>query len=284
MLAGYMTPAEKFANLVDEADAQGARIQGGQPRDDPWGGPIAKVFRFNPNQVLDENRAIIASYVRPDDVLIDVGGGAGRVSLPLALRCRQTVTVDPSPGMRAEFEELAATSGITNARFHQTDWLSADDVEGDVVFSADVIYFVRDIVPFLEKLQAEARRRVMITLWSVPPPNRQSALFRLVNGEALKPRPGHRELMAVLWDMGVLPDIRVMPDDPWWDRDVPQTREEALDMAARGRWSDPAGRVMALGVVEAHFEDLFERSPEGYRPLWYADARELLITWETNYS
>lgn len=277
-----MTPAQRFTNLVDEANAQSARIRGDQPQDDPWGGSIARVFRFDPNQVLDDNRAIIASYVRADDVLIDVGGGAGRVSLPLALRCRQTVTVDPSPGMRAEFEELAATSGIANARFDQTDWLAAKDVEGDIVFSADVTYFVRDILPFLDKLQAEARRRVMITLWSVPPPNRQSTLFRLINGEAQKRRPGHCELMSVLWDMGILPDIRVLPGDPWWDTEVPQTREEALDMAARGRGHNPEAREMARGIVEAHFEELFEQGPEGFRPLWPASARELLITWETN--
>ena len=134
----------------------------------------------------------------------------------------------------------------------------------------------------LSERQAEARRRVMITLWSVPPPNRQSTLFRLVHSENQKFRPGHRELMSVLWDMGILPDIRVMPEDPWWDTEVPQTREEALDMAVQSGWRNPADGAKARGVVEANFEELFKRSSEGYQPLWRAGARELLITWETN--
>ena len=66
--------------------------------------------------------------------------------------------------------------------------MDADGVEGDVVFSADVAYFVRDIVPFIEKLQAAARRRVMITLWSVSPPNSEAALYELVYGETHGPR------------------------------------------------------------------------------------------------
>ena len=76
---------------------------------------MAQRFRYDPHRSLDANLQVVASYVQPDDVLIDVGGGAGRVSLPLALRCRQVINVDSSPGMLAEFEVCAAEAGITNA-------------------------------------------------------------------------------------------------------------------------------------------------------------------------
>ena len=35
-------------------------------------------------------------------------------------------------------------------------------------------------------------------------------------------------------------------------------------------------------AVEAHFYELFAEGPEGFRPLWYQAARQLLITWETD--
>ncbi len=44
-------------------------------------------------------KEVIASYVRPDDVVVDVGGGAGRVCLPLALQCKEVLNIEPSPGM-----------------------------------------------------------------------------------------------------------------------------------------------------------------------------------------
>jgi SAM-dependent methyltransferase len=41
-------------------------------------------------------------------VVVDVGGGAGRYSLPLASRCREVVNVDPSAAMGAAFAANAA--------------------------------------------------------------------------------------------------------------------------------------------------------------------------------
>ena len=61
-------------------------------------------FVSTPHRQLGANVETIASYVQPGDTVVDVGGGAGRVNLSLALRCRQVTNVDPSPGMKAEFE------------------------------------------------------------------------------------------------------------------------------------------------------------------------------------
>ena len=153
-----------------------------QPPSDSWGA-IAQRFRLDPRRDLDANLQEIASYLRPDDVFVDVGGGAGRVSLPLAQSCREVVVVEPSPGMGAEFDASRRDAGIGNASRVQAEWMDAGSIEGDVVFAGCVTYFVRDIVPFVEKLQASARRRVMITLWSEPPACSAGPLFDLVYGE-----------------------------------------------------------------------------------------------------
>src|SRR2546422_7557228 len=128
-----------------------------------WEGPGARRFRADPHRPLDANLAVLASYTRPEDVLLDVGGGAGRVALPLALRCREVIIVDASPGMGAEFAAAAAEAGIPNARFIHANWLEAEGVQSDVVLTANVTYFVREIVRFLEKLATAARRRGTIT-------------------------------------------------------------------------------------------------------------------------
>src|SRR5262245_32738224 len=141
-----MTAAETYAALIDAVNTQRLRIHGQQPPQDSFGGPVAQRFRADPHRNLDANLQVVASYVQPDDVFLDVGGGAGRVGLPLALRCRQVINVDASPGMLAEFEACAAQAGITNARPVLADWLAAKDIFGDVSLASSVTYFVHDIV------------------------------------------------------------------------------------------------------------------------------------------
>ena len=273
--------AEEYAALLDAVDEQQLRLFGPRPTD-IWTGESAAQFRFDPHRELDANLAVKASYVLPDDVVVDVGGGAGRVSLPLALRCREVLTVEPSAGMAAEYEGCREEAGIANARLVSAGWMDDHGIEGDVALTCDVTYFVRDIVPFVEKLQASARRRVMITVWSEPPPNRGAELFGRVYGEPLAPMPGHRELLPVLWDMGFLPNVRVLPDPTWWEDWFHPTREGALDSVIFGRWSRDGIRDTARRIFDEQFDELFVQDGNGYRAIWRRPMRELLITWETD--
>ncbi len=275
-----MTAAEKYAALSDAVNSQRARVYGTDPRSDPWTGQLARLFRFDPHRKPDANLQVIASYVQPEDVFIDVGGGAGRVSLSMALRCREAIVVDPPPGMGGEFEASKAQAGITNARRIQSGWLDATGIQGNVVFSADVAYFVRDIVPFVRKLESASTGRVIIALWSVSPPDRNAQLFQLVYGEEQALVSGYRDLLAVLWDLGILPEVRVLPDPPWWEHEVLETREDALQLALHGRWLKAEDRDRAHPILEEHFNRLFSRDTAGFHPRWRSPSRELLITWE----
>ena len=127
---------------------------------------------------------------------------------------------------------------------------------------------------------------MLLTIRSVPGPNLRATLFRLVYGEEQCPSPGYRELLPVLWDMGILPDVRVLPGPQQSagdsaDTALPQTRDQAIDMALQGGWLRSEDRERARGVLEAHADALFSATPEGFHPLWHPATRELLITWGT---
>lgn len=284
-----MNAAEAYAARIDAVLEQRTRLRGAAPPADPWAGQWAHSFRADPRRPLDANLEIVASYLVPEDVLIDVGGGAGRLSLPLALRFREVVDVDGSAAMGVQFKESAREAGIENVRFVHGAWPNVDGVQGTAALVANVTYFVRDIVPFIEKLQQAAPRRVMITVWSSPPPCRNAELYRLVYGEDEIIAPSYRELLPVLWELGIVPDVRLLPLIPQAVRGAPATtREEALANAAttlaNEQWAHwPASEALLArirGAIEPHFKDLFERTAEGFRPRWVRSARELLITWE----
>ncbi len=188
-----MTAAEAYAARIDAVEAQAGRLRarvrdavGSGVTADRRGDAPARLARIDPHRASEPELALLASYLEPTDVLVDVGGGSGRLGLPLALRCREVINVDPLPGMLAAFVASATEAGIKNVRAVQADWLKATEVAGDIVLAAHVTYFVRDIVSFITRLQAAARRRVMILLFSTPPQvqvmNQQ--VFHLIHGEA----------------------------------------------------------------------------------------------------
>lgn len=278
-----------YAALIDAVNAQKERVQG-PPRPDLWGGEIAKRFRADPKRQMEDNFQILADFVRPDDVFVDVGGGAGRLTLPISLLCREVINVEPSAGMVEVFDSCVAEEGITNARSVQADWVDVDvaqdGVQGDVVHASNVTYFVRDIDRFTANLQAAARRRVIVTMWSVANPMHNAPLFKMVYGEDQATVPGHAQLLPALWEMGILPDVRFLPHGTHFDGvrqppSFPQNKEDAVEMALAGVWLVPQHRERADKVVRDNFDKLFEQSPEGFVPLWLPDAQQVLITWET---
>ena len=272
------TAAEAYAARVDAFNQQAARVSA--PRSDRWAARAA-MFRLDPRRTLEANTAAVAALVGSNDVVVDVGGGAGRVCLPIALHCAEVVNIEPSAAMRAEFEASAAEAGISNARCIDADWpAGAAGIEGDVVLVANVTYFVREIVPFVAALTAAARKRVVISVWSVPPPNDAAKLFELIHGEPQALSPSHRDLLPVLWEMGLLPEIRTLPDEFRTARMRPPTVEDAVKLAVEVASGSSVAR--AEDTIRAHFDELYAPSPEGFVPLWRLPSREMLITWETD--
>jgi SAM-dependent methyltransferase len=282
--------AGRYAARVDAVRAQRTRLRGPQPPGDlfarlPGDHPLLKA---DPRRPLDPNLAVIASYIEPDDVVVDVGGGAGRVSLPLALRCREVVNVEPSPAMAGGFRANMAEAGIVNARIEQGDWLDVDPPLGTVALVNHVTYLTREIRSFIEKLERAGRRRVLITVNNPPPPSWHRVLFQLVHGEKEEVVPGHVELANVLWEMGILPDIRVLPLHAARPVVPAATREAAIAARVAGfggdQWSFwPLGADLERrlrSTLETRFDELFAPDPEGFVPRFITPGREILLTWQ----
>ena len=269
--------------LVAAASEQRRTLRGAREGFSQWD-RAAPRFRADPKRTLTADAEAIAAYVKPVDTFLDVGGGAGRYALPIALRCRESICVDPSPGMGAEFTASAAEAGITNARFVEADWLAApDNVIGDVTLVAHVTYFVPQIKPCIEKLIAQTRRRVIIAIGSVPPPNQGADLFEMVEGTPLAPVPDQRQLLPVLWELNILPEVHIAGSaaSTGMGPRAYASKEEAIAQLTRGA----AGENEELAtrtrhVLEQHFYKLFVPSPDGGYQRSTPSPRLLLITWE----
>src|SRR4051812_14702221 len=227
-----MSAVERYAARVDAVLAQRTRLRGPAPTADLFGRlpPEHPLLSADPRRPLDSDLEVIASYVEPDDVIVDVGGGGGRTGLPLALRSHEVVNVDPSAGMLAALEANARRAGIENVQAVHGDWLEVEPPHGTLALVNHVTYLTREIVPFIEKLVAAASRRVLITVGSPPPPSRNRAVFQVCYDEPSEAVPGHVELVNVLWELGIEPDVRMLTLLPSSMDPVP-THEEAVGLA-----------------------------------------------------
>jgi SAM-dependent methyltransferase len=286
------TAADQYAARVDAVLAQRNRLRGPQPPGDLFAGlPVDHpLLTSDPRRPLDLNLETIVSYIAPDDVVIDVGGGAGRISLPLALRCREVINVEPSGAMGAGFTANATQAGITNVRVIASDWLSSVPPVETVALVNHVPYLTREIVPFIAKLEQVGRRRVLMTVNSPPPPAWHRVLYHLVHGETEEVVPGHVELVNVLWELGILPDVRVL-QPPSATPIVPAPTREAAIAGAVARFGGDQWTFWPLGaelehrlrhLLETHFDELFAAGPNGFIPRWITPGREILITWQPN--
>jgi SAM-dependent methyltransferase len=283
-----MSAASAYTALVDRLLEQRTRLRGPQPSGDLFGriAPDSPLLKADPRRALGPNLQVMSSYVEPDDIVIDVGGGGGRNSLPLALRCREVINVDESAGMGAGFVANASAAGIENARFVLGNWLEIAPPSGDVVLVNHVTYLTREIVPFIERLQASAGRRVVITLNSQSFRNR--ALYQLAHGEVAAPVPGPAELLNVLWELGISPGVHELQEG-MAAPPPSSTRAAAVDVALAALRSDqwaqwPLGEPLesrVRGLVEDRFDALFAPSDDGFLPRWLTPSREVLITWTT---
>ena len=284
------TAAQHYAARVDAVVAQRTRVRGPQPEGDLFDGiPLDHpLLRSDPKRPLDPNLEAIAAYIEPEDVIVDVAGGAGRISLPLASRCREVIDVDASAAMGEGFLTNAAQAGLTNVRFIHATWPMPNPPAGTVALVNHGTYLTRQIVPFIEDLERAGRRRVIITVNAPPPPSRHRLIYALLAGEAEEIVPGHAELVDVLWEMGILPDVRVLAQSGATQLPPSPGHEEAVAAAMRSfaseQWALWPFGTNVLGrlhsVLEKNYAELFAETPRGVVPRWLAPAREILITWQ----
>jgi hypothetical protein len=146
-------------------------------------------------------------------------------------------------------------------------------------------------VAFVKALEKAASRRIVMVVGSPPSPARNPETFRFVFGEAAEIVPGHVELMNVLWEMGIEPDVRMLPDPATPRTPLAPSREAAIKVALAqllvNQWAHwPMGAELeehARKTVDSRFEELFTRLDGGFQSRWTEPRRDVLITWESRH-
>ena len=284
-----LSAADHYAARVDAVLAQRSRLSGSPPDGDQFDGiPLDHpLISTDPHRPMDDNLQAICAYVEPDDVVIDVGGGGGRVSLPVAMKCREVVNVEPSPVMCRGFEANAQHAGISNVQAIIGQWPPANPAVGTFALVNHVVYLTPDIVPFVRALEKAGPRRVLMTVAEPPPPAWHRVLYELVYGEPEEVVPGLVELVNVLWELDILPDVHVLGPLREPPKVSAPDREQVMRQASekfRDQWAFwPLGAQVEsrlAEILDKNFDELFRESEEGIEASWICLGPEVLITWQ----
>jgi SAM-dependent methyltransferase len=176
--------------------AQVERYREQAPRADHYA-PLVQNFQVDPRRQGDPTVDALHALARPDEMWLDVGAGAGRYALPLALRVREVLALDASPGMLDGLRAGMAEHGIANVRPIAGRWPVAEAPRADVALIVNVGYDIADIGPFLDGLEQAASRLCVAVLLARRPPWAADALWPDVHGEARATLPALPEFLVL---------------------------------------------------------------------------------------
>jgi len=181
------------------------------PGQDFWK-ELAHKFRDDPYRLNDPLLIRLREEFTGCDSLLDIGGGAGRLALPLALNREKVTVVDSSESMLNQLREASVESGINNVEAIQSLWerLSSDISVHDGSLCSHVVYGIEDIEAFARNINRFTADLVIVLAFMRSPQAHLEVLWELIHGEKRINLPGVPELMEVLREMGMMPEVSIL--------------------------------------------------------------------------
>ncbi len=147
--------------------------------------------------------------------VLDVGAGTGRFSLALAPLVDHVIAVEPNAAMLNFLRQDAAAKGLKNISFVQSTWQDASDsLQADIVICSHVVYPIRDIEPFLLKLQSASLQTCFIYARATHIDALTADLWRHFHHDDRCLPPGYIQVLDVLYEMGIYANVDVVSVSP----------------------------------------------------------------------
>jgi SAM-dependent methyltransferase len=199
------------AQQMDEAYAQLNRTSA-----DFWERRASGFHRSTKDTVLQDPLFIrLCDKVNSHSSILDVGAGTGRFTLSLAPLVDRVIAVEPSAAMLNYLRQDATAKGLTNISFVQSNWQEASDkLQADIVICSHVVYPIRDIEPFLLKLQSASLGTCFIYARATHMDALTADIWRHFHHDDRCLPPGYIHVLDVLFEMGIYANVDLVYASP----------------------------------------------------------------------
>lgn len=204
---------QAWRHRVSANREQAERVREGAPPRDFYAA-VASDFRANPRRTDEPALDLLRSLARPGETWLDIGAGGGRYALPLALHAKTVIAIEPSEGMRGVLQEGMTEHGIANIEIVPAHWPMAAALPADVALMAHIGYDIEEIGPFLDAMEASARRLCVAVLVTPSPPHPAEAFWPPIHGEARVSLPALTEFLVLLLARGRLFELHLCQREP----------------------------------------------------------------------
>lgn len=206
---GAVGPMEAWAARVRANREQAERVRE-VPDSGDFYAPVTGLFVADPRRSDDPTLDSLLGIARPGETWLDIGAGAGRYALPLALRVGEVIALDPSAGMLVALRDGMERHGIRNIRPIHARWPMAAPARApraDVALIAHLGHDVEAIGAFLEAMEASAGRLCVAVMTERAPSASTGPFWPVVHGEEHVELPALGEFLAILEARGCDPSV-----------------------------------------------------------------------------
>lgn len=208
------TAVERWQELLqaraEQMDAAYARL--GRTSADFWDRRARGFHRSTRQNASDDPfYQHLRNSVTARDTVLDVGAGTGRFALALASHVRQVTALEPNASMLSYLRQEIAASGTNNIVTIQERWEEASaDLRADIVICSHVLYPIREIVPFLQKLHSATQRACYLYLRATHLDALTAPLWRHFHGDERQLPPGYIHALDILYELGIYAQVEVV--------------------------------------------------------------------------
>lgn len=196
----------------ERAQAENSTLPGFERGADHWSGQAGRYAAASQRAPQPDGfMRFLLPRLRSTDRVLDIGAGTGRYEPQLAGAAAEVVAVEPSPAMRGQLDRLLEQERAANVRVIPETWPDAEAPTCDVAISAHVLYGVREIGPFLRRMDAIATRACYLLLAFRHPSSFIGPFWERLYGEARLPLPGALECLNALYQLGIHAQLTTVP-------------------------------------------------------------------------
>ena len=185
--------------------------------------PVTGLFRADPRRTDEPVLDALLRLIEPGETWIDIGAGAGRYALPIAIALApsggRVIAVDASHGMLDALLDVQTEHGVTDVEVVESRWPPADGSSlerfaADVALIAHVGYDIESIGPFIWAMESVTQRLCVAVLMERQPSSIADACWPPVHGEARVALPALPDFIELLRARGREPSVEMLVREP----------------------------------------------------------------------